>query len=398
MDIKNMATVASEALAQTLGEQYNNSVSTGEIEITDLASICAWAKSATGGNYANISTEKWFNAVLDKVYKIDVDMRKLPLEIPSIYKDTHKWGAFLERVKYDLFDIKGDPISNPALTGSQIADLEYATYKNNAKAEIFGNKQAYMIPFTRPAELLYSAVTNESEFMKLIAGIENAVELTRTAIFNSAVKSLISVAIAKCVENNNVIHLLSEAKDIGLLGNTATAIDFRKSNECIAYALRRMTDIRGNMVNLDKSYTGGRGFATFSPKSLQHGIMVEKFKNLVEFTVEANTYHNGKMNTDFFETVNNWQGIKIDGSDPYAWKAVTSVSVKTNTAAGITDDIEQSNVIAIIFDEKAIGITDNYEKTTSKYRATMDDVNSFMHCRYESIIDDDYKMCIFVID
>lgn len=402
MNIENMTTVANEALAQTLGEQYNNSVSEGEIIVTDLANLCAWAKKATNGNYANISTEKWFNAVIDKVYKIEVDTRKLPVEIPSVYKDSHKWGAFLERVKFDLFEIKKDPVSDfgsSQLTGAAIAAMEYDTYKNNAKAEIFSNKQAFMIPFTKPAELLYSCVTNENEFMKLIAGIENAVDLTKTAVMNTATKDLVTVAIAKCIENDNVIHLLTECKTLGILGSTATSADFRKSNEAIAYAMRRMFDIRGNFVNLDKSYTGGNGFATFSPLELQHGIMLNQFKNIVEFTAAANTYHNGKLTTDFFDSVNNWQGIKTPTSgDVYEWNTISSIKVKANTNAGISDDIETNNIISIIFDEKAIGITNMYEKTTSKYRATMDDVNSFVHCRYESIVDDDYKMCVFMID
>ena len=403
MKIEDLTKVAKEALAQTFGQKYMDSVSNGEIIETDLASITSWAKSATAGDYSNMPTEKWFNAILDKVYRIECEARKLPLEIPSIYKQGHKYGAFLERVKFDTFNIMTDPISDlTSLSGADIAAIEYETYKNNAKAEIFGNKQAFMIPHTRPAELLYTAVTNPSEFSMLIAGIENAVDMTLTATINTLTRDLIAVAHAKNITNGNVKHLLTIAKNKGLLDASATKLDYLKSDACIRDMIMTIENTRNEFTNLDSEYTGINAFKTFSPKNYQHGIVLNVVKNQIMYNTQSTTFNNSKINLDWFEGINCWQGIKNKNQETmgeaFDWDAISKIDVKANTAAGIASPVSKADIVAILFDEKAIGLTDRLEKTTTKYRASVDDINAFTHYRIESLIDDDYKMCSFILD
>ena len=403
MKIEDLTKVAKEALAQTFGQKYMDSVSNGEIVETDLASITSWAKSATAGDYSNMPTEKWFNAILDKVYRIECETRKLPLEIPSIYKQGHKYGAFLERVKFDTFNIMTDPISDlTSLSGADIAAIEYETYKNNAKAEIFGNKQAFMIPHTRPAELLYAAVTSASEFSMLIAGIENAVDMTLTATINTLTRDLIAVAHAKNITNGNVKHLLTIAKNKGLLDASATKHDYLKSDACIRDMIMTIENTRNEFTNLDSEYTGINAFKTFSPKNYQHGIVLNVIKNQIMYNTQSTTFNNSKINLDWFEGINCWQGIKNKNEETmgeaFDWDAISKIDVKANTTAGIASPVNKADIVAILFDEKAIGLTDRLEKTTTKYRASVDDINAFTHYRIESLIDDDYKMCTFILD
>lgn len=397
MNINNMVPVANELMAQVMGEQYNNSVSQGEIITTDLASICSWAKKATSGMYQNFPTEAWFEGLIDRVYRIEHDTRKLPLTVPSIFKTGHDWGAFLERVKYSVFDIIADPITSLAtLGGDDIAKIEYETYKNEISASLFGNKNAFVIPYTRPREIIYSAATNENEFMKIVGGIIEAVNKTLTAIINTSTKALFACAIAKCEQHNNVRNLITEAVSLGLIASGATAFDFLHNDACVRYMLSEIETVRDNFENLDKNYTDGAGVAVFAPRSEQHVVMINQVKRTIEYNTAATTYHNTVLSTDTYDGINNWQGINDDGIGvSFDLQSVTTIDVKANAQAGLAQDVKGDYYVALLFDDKAIGITNNYSETDTTKRASVGDINAFMHCRLETIIDSEYKMCAF---
>ena len=159
---------------------------------------------------------------------------------------------------------------------------------------------------------------------------------------------------------------------------------------------------RNEFTNLDSEYTGINAFKTFSPKNYQHGIVLNVIKNQIMYNTQSTTFNNSKINLDWFEGINCWQGIKnMNGEtmgEAFDWEAISKIDVKANTTAGIASPVNKADIVAILFDEKAIGLTDRLEKTTTKYRASVDDINAFTHYRIESLIDDDYKMCTFILD
>lgn len=96
----------------------------------------------------------------------------------------------------------------------------------------------------------------------------------------------------------------------------------------------------------------------FTPKNLQHFIVLSKFINAVNIVLQSETYHNEFLKFDYYDEITKWQGV---GSD-FSLENVSTINIINSNGT----DISIPYVIGAIFDHEALGVsmTDEYVETS----------------------------------
>jgi hypothetical protein len=130
--------------------------------------------------------------------------------------------------------------------------------------------------------------------------------------------------------------------------------------------------------------------------------MLAEIYNGYESVVAANSYN--PVSLGDWQKISGWQAVK-DDNKTFSFEVNSSIAIKANGDKGIYNvsqgaiaDFEQSNVIALLYDDKAIGMTVEDTTTTSQYTAVTDTVNVFTNKRLNYIINTIYPIVAFVLD
>ena len=129
--------------------------------------------------------------------------------------------------------------------------------------------------------------------------------------------------------------------------------------------------------------------------------LLSEFARNLKFA-KSSIYNEQMIDFGESKSIPMWQGItsseKTEDFD-FANSSVISLAADPTNKLGIgTEAVKISNVIGLLFDRKAIGITIYKEKMTSSYTASADFWNEYLHALTNQIIDSDYPMVAFILD
>ena len=95
-----------------------------------------------------------------------------------------------------------------------------------------------------------------------------------------------------------------------------------------------------------------------------------------------------------------WQAYAASGAAAFDFSTVSSVMVAADAAGKLgigTSAFTGENVIALLYDYRALGICPYKRKTTGKYVSVIDCYNEFSHVLVNMILDRKFPMVAFYI-
>lgn len=419
LEKKEIIDITRNAVSELMGMGYDGSNKT-ELSALSLADLVEFGKTATNGSTA-ITNELWYKTLIGKCARFFVESRRLNLHIPQIFKTSYEWGGFVEFVTFNLASVYDSLIySQAALNdpeskfyGKTIAEIEHDIYKVDYDSKIYDEFKDFMIPYTKPNKSIDSGLRNETDYLAFMAGLAAAVENTLTQIINTYAHALVSVAAAYSITqpgatqtvnganvdgSNTAVHLVTEYK--AYTGdNTWTAGKMLQDKTAYAWIENRIENVRSFMTENTAVYNNHS-----KPMFGQdiHGVMLAEIYNGYESVVAANSYN--PVSLGEWQKISGWQAVK-DDNKTFSFEVNSSIAIKANGDKGIYNvsqgsiaDFEQSNVIALLYDDKAIGMTVEDTTTTSQYTAVTDTVNVFTNKRLNYIINTIYPIVAFVLD
>ena len=127
---------------------------------------------------------------------------------------------------------------------------------------------------------------------------------------------------------------------------------------------------------------GGR--ERFTPKELQHFVMLADLKASADIYLQSTTFHDEYTKLKEAETVPFWQGSGTD----YAFDKTSQIYL--TTADG--HDVQASGVIAVLFDHDAVGVHGYNNRTTSNYNGKAECTNYWYKrdARYFNDMDENF--------
>lgn len=134
-------------------------------------------------------------------------------------------------------------------------------------------------------------------------------------------------------------------------------------------------------------------------------ILLAKVANRAKFGVRANTFNEELLGIGDFEKISGWQAIATSGSQQFDFNTLASISMtkKAATKVGLTvpegaTGITLTNIIGLVYDRWAMGVSLDKRKVTSNYTASQDKINTYHHLIKNMIIDDNFPIAVFTLN
>lgn len=393
MKLENVSSVVQDAVAQAMGTEYMTKL--GTLSPIDGAKLVDIGKDITA---TTMTTEKFTKALVSLLGRREIDGLTYTPLYSDIIVNRVEWGGFIERVKIDMADIMDSPMF--ALENKKsYADIEHTFYQPKVISKIYEEGKGIMIPISIQSEMLTEAFMSWDRMNEYLTKIREVIRETLKFAMDKYASILVEGAIAisdKATQTS--VHLLTEAIAEGILPEATMAEQALKKEEFLVYASRRIAQIRDNMKVRTVAYNNGNIPMQSTDNNL---YLLSEFSRNLKFA-KSGIYNEQMIDFGESKSIPMWQGItSTEKTEPFdfANSSVISLAADPTNKLGIgTEAVKISNVIGLLFDRKAIGITIYKEKMTSSYTASADFWNEYLHALTNQIIDSDYPMVAFILD
>ena len=389
MKFTDVVGLTQKAVAQSLGTEYMGNL--GNISKLDSYKLTDIGKDVLESG----STDSYVKALLTQMGKLYIESREYTSELNSIYIDSFDWGGYLERVYFSPQDLIKDEMYD--LVDKKSYD-DHVFYKPNATAKIFEEAKTIMCPISLTEDAVKMAFSSWDEMNKFLSGIQQNVKNTIDIGLDAYAHMLVSCAIAVSDKAlNNSVHLLSEAKEKGIVAQETTSKDALNNEKYLVYCLQRIRNVEKYMHRFTTAYNNG---SVPMQAKVVNKILLTDFVSSTKFNVRANTYNLDEIGIGNYDEVSAWQAIN-SGSRVFDYDVNSAITISedpTNKLGIGTNSVSLKNAIGIVFDRMALGICPYKSKVTSNYTAIADFWNEYHHLLVNYILDSNYSMVAFFND
>lgn len=322
-----------------------------------------------------INTENVDNFVkklVNQIGKVVFSNRLYKGGVPSVMMDKWEFGSILEKVTAEL----------PTAQENKSWDLQdgenYSPdvfYQPKVSAKFFNSKTTFEVPLSFTERQVKQSLTSAEQLNGFISMLTTSVENAITIKIDSLVMRTINHMIVETMVNDldsgkdGTLENLSSGsiKAVNLLklfnanktSTQQTTVEKALNNsEFIKFATYQMSLYSERMSRISTLFNIG-GKEKFTPKELQHIVLLSDFAKASEMYLLADTRNAEKLVLPSHETVPFWQG----SGENYSFGDVSKIMLKT--ASGVTASV--GGVLGVIFDREALGVTNLDKRVTTNY-------------------------------
>ena len=344
----------------------------------------------------------------------------------------------------------------------RIAGIEHGTFKPSAESKFYDEGKAFMIALSVVREQLFTAVRSLTELNKLISAMQISVDNTIQLKAEVGALATVSTAAARAIALENEIPLVTLYNEqlMQTEQNTEMSVVYESLTSepedwDTNYTSYYKKDANGDWEAATSTFTAGqiyrrtytegaavktvpKGWAAMNNPSFvafmletiantkdeftrftavynNHSkvtfsndnrlILLSKVANRAKFGVRANTFNEQLLGIGDYEKVSGWQAVAASDKAPFAPETLMSISL-TKTAAekvGLTvgeldTGITLENIVGLLYDRYALGISLDKKKVTTSYTASQDKYNTYHHNLINYIINDNFPMVVFTLN
>lgn len=327
---------------------------TGEAGIapTDVSSFISVATATLKAGYDPV-----INAISQVVGRTIFSIRPYSAKFRGILMDSQKWGAITRKIA-----ISDKPMENNKafdLIDGQSVDM-YEVNKPNVIQFNYYGADTFSKSITIYRDQLDNAFRGPEEFGSFMTMItQNALDMIEQSK-ESMARLALDNFIAGKIDNNgaDVIHLLSEYNTETGMNPPLTATTVKQPANFpafIKWAYARIATLTNMMTERSQMFqvqVSGHELNRHTPFERQKVYLLNWLLNNIDARVLAETYNYKFLEFADVEAVNYWQAIKNPDQ-----VSITPTVLKADGSLDTGKAVTQSNVMGVIFDEEAIGIT-----------------------------------------
>lgn len=307
-----------------------------------------------------------YKAMLDRIRMMIFNDRVYKASGRNIIRDYATYGALVEKVYFE--PIQAEMNQSWALQNGKSIDPFKITL-NTIKVKYFAKSGTWEVPYTVDEKMIRTAFISSEEMRRFVEAqvviAQNSMEAQIEAMVNFTVCNFIACkdwyskqAGAKGV---HIVNLLTDYN--ALAGTTLTVAQARKDTKFLIYATQTITTLSSKMNRYNTTFNIEQ-FKRFTYDVDKRYMFLSDFVKDIEYNAYSNTFHDDYVKLDNFEEVPYWQGLGTNAE----WDEVSSISVITENADDSSNyESTLSNIVGIVFDKDAMGVTIWDERTTSQY-------------------------------
>ena len=326
--VSQIKNIINDSVADALGK--NSGVT--KVETTDVVSL--------GKLIANENLyEGFFSALVNRIVKTVYFVRTYEGNTRSVLRDEHEYGAFVQKVYYDLPNaVDNETWTIPDTSGQTPVYTQASPYSVNTSigvtALVYGGKGTWSIEIVRPIEQIKTAFLDTSSMMSFIDGIyvtvENAFKLEEERLVAQAVNT----AMAAAIDAGNARNLLSEYNTLVGESGALTVSEALMSADFMRYAGKEISRCIDNMGKMSTLFNAA-GYATFTDRDKMVVEMLSEFAKAFDTYLTADTFHDDLVSLPGYDNVPFWQS----SGKTFAFADCSKINIEH-------DDINSGNAVA----------------------------------------------------
>ena len=376
MDIKQIATIMNSVTNEVLGK--TNVVS------EDLSNIVDLGTEIIDSN----NVDNYVKSLIDHIGRVVFVDRPYRGSVPSIMKDAWEYGSILEKISMDKLP---EAVENESwnLTDGQSYDPN-VFHKPQVSAKFFNKRVTFEIDMSITERQVKESFSSPEQLNAFFSMIYNAIDKSMTVKLDSLVMRTIDMLIAQSIKASPtglmVVHLL--AKYNSLFGTSLEKSKAITDPEFIRFAVLQMGLTIDRLSKISTLFNAGEK-ERFTPKDMLNVVMLSEFKQSANVYLQSSTFHNEFTALPNADTVPYWQG---SGKD-YGFDSTSKIDVAVNS----TDSIEESGILALMFDRDACGVTNLNRRVTTQYNPKGEFFNNFYKFDAGYFIDLNENAVVFML-
>ena len=334
----------------------------------DLSNVVDLGKSIIDSD----NVDNYVKKLVNHIGKVVFVNRLYTGGVPSVLMDSWEYGSILEKISADL----------PEATINETWALEdkkdYSPdvfYKPSVSAKFFNSKVTFEIPmsFTEiQVKESFSSKEQLNGFISMLTtSVENAMTVRLDALImrtinNMTAETLVAELNTAAVGAPVVIDATKtgvKAVNLLKLYNATVTKPLTKDNaltdpDFIRFATYQISMYSDRMSKISTLFNVEKA-ERFTPKDLQHVVLLSDFAKASETFLASNTYNAEKVALPTHETVPYWQG----SGKGYGINDVSTIDVKTSAG----NAVKMSGIVGVIFDRDALGVSNLDRRVTTNY-------------------------------
>lgn len=378
----------------------------GEVALVEenLANLVDVGQVVNSNLTASGKFDNYIGALIDRIGRVMYVDRAYTSQAPSIVKDSWDYGSILMKVRAEIPDAQ-DNLTWPTGANTNLGDLDgtsidpFVINTPDAFAKIYNKKVTFEVPITFADYQLREAFTSAGEMARFFSMIENRIRMKMTLCTDALIMRTINNVITRInLKSNKVVNLLAEYN--GAFGTSLTAQTAQKDPDFLKFAAKTIAMYKEYLKSASTLYNEG-GYVTFTPEDRLKAIFLSDFAKNMEVYLYGDTYHNEFVKLSGYEEVPYWQGSGTTGSwtDRSTIKGTPEALNAAGTAGtGVVGaSVDQSGIVAVLFDEEAAVVCNENYRVTSIYNPRGEYTNYFYKWDAEYLNDTEENVVVFVI-
>lgn len=329
--VSQIKNIINDSVKDALGESFDAT----KIETSDVVSL---GKAIGSMNLY----EGFFGALVNRIAKTVYFVRTYEGNTRSILRDEHEYGAFIQKVYYDLPDAVDNPTYQiPDGNGDYKQKSPYDVEATvGVSALIYGGKGTWSIEIVRPLEQIKTAFLDTASMAAFIDGIyvtiENAFKLEEERLVAAAANT----AIAAALDGGNARNLLAEYND--KFSQSLTKTSALVSADFLRYAAKEINRTVENMGEMSTAFNKA-GYPTFTSRDNLVVEMLAEFASAEDTYLQADTFHKELVALPRYDRVPFWQA----SGKSFDFDTCSKINIEHDD---LDNDITQDGIICFMHD------------------------------------------------
>ena len=363
MEIKQVADFVNGATSESIGESA--------VLNEDLSNVVD-----VGNSIFNASAfDAFVKSLVNHIGRVVFVNRPYRGSAPSVLMDAWEYGSVVEKIASEM----------PDATENESWELEDgASYDPNvfhqpkAEAKFFNKMTTFEIERSITERQVKQSFSSATQLNAFVSMLFNEVEKSLTVKNDALVMRTINNMIVETMYDafsGGAITGAGSPKAVNLLSryNTQYSKSLNAAQavldpEFIRYAAYTMGLYVDRLTRMSTLFNVG-GKARFTPKDMQHIVMLSEFRAAADVFLQSTTFHDEYTKLVNAETVPFWQGSGTD----YAF--ANTGKIDAVSAAGHTQTV--TGVLGCIWDRDALGVMNFNSRVTTQYNAKAEFTNYF---------------------
>lgn len=378
MKIEQVANLVNATTKEVLGETA--------IQTDDLSNVVDIGKQIVDAN----AVDNYVKSLVDHIGKVIFVNRKYNGNVPSVLKDAWEYGSILEKIDADIPEAKEN--ESWKLTDGQ----DYSPnvfYKPTVTVKFYNSKTTFEVAMSFTEKQVKESFNSADQLNGFISMLYNSVDKSMSVKMDSLIMSTINNAIATVIHSNfstvsdgnyasststQAVNLLKVYND--KMGTTLTADKALADKDFLKFASMTIGLYKDRLGKMSTLFNIGKK-ARFTPSDALHIVALSDFMASLNSYLEADTFHNELVKLpNGIETVPYWQGSGTD----YGFDSVSNIHINIKNGDSTTAEVNAKGILAVMFDNDAVGVTNEDRRVTTQFNPRAEFVNSWFKfdCSY----------------